>query len=247
MKTRITLLTAERHKITHVRQDLGYPHTHKLTYSTVVAAELTELLADYVVAFMKNSETGAFLMVALLGLEPGCNAYQNAHGWNATYVPLNIRRHPFSLGVGDGETMAICIDEASPVLTTDTAATALFDGKGLETPYLISQRKALATLRDGQEEVQDFIRALLNEGLIVPFEYIVTYQNGREQKIEGLYTVDLQGLDVLTADALQRLNVAGHLSNAYKVALSRTHISRLVQLHNAQYAPAIASVQIERR
>src|SRR5690606_10325046 len=79
--------------------------------------EMADIAREYPVIFPDN---GSELPAALLGLEPGQNAYVGADGrWRGSYIPATIRRYPFIFGdtgekEGDKQRYVVMFDPDAP-------------------------------------------------------------------------------------------------------------------------------------
>ena len=89
----------------------------------------------------------------MFGLRPGENYYYGQDGWDATYVPLLIQRHPFLIGADDANpdsnTLTMCLDSTSPFLS-ESDGIALFDENGNGTDFLVNRNELLTEVFQGE-------------------------------------------------------------------------------------------------
>lgn len=196
----------------------------------VVLSEFLRLVVHYPIVFTKNSETGNFLAVALLGFENGENLFWNNEQWQSIYTPLNIMRQPFFIGQENNQAV-ICIDTASSVLTTGKGE-AIFDTAGMETDFLQTIKSRLAELLEGETRIQDFIKALLALNLIMPMALDISFANAQQQRVQGLYTINEERLAQLDASELISLQQQGYLQPIYTMIASLGQIYALIQKKN---------------
>src|SRR3981189_953181 len=87
----------------------------------IVVSEFRKAAIQYPIVFAKNPETGRFGAYVLNGLEPEENLFWSGTTLDVAYVPLNIRRRPFFVGMANAAAGAkdnvLCIDIESPCLT----------------------------------------------------------------------------------------------------------------------------------
>src|SRR5579859_6926479 len=75
----------------------------------LVVSEFRRAIADFPIILAKHQETGRFSPYALMGLAPGENLFWDGSGLDSSYVPLNLRRLPFYVGIDEGRN-AVCVD-----------------------------------------------------------------------------------------------------------------------------------------
>lgn len=194
----------------------------------VVVSEFLKLAVQYPIAFTKSAETGAFICVALLGFEENL-FWQNNH-WQAIYVPLNIQRQPFFIGQ-ENNTPIICINPDSPVLNQNNGE-PLFNDAGSASEYLNQMQGLLAELIKGEAQTRQFIDALLEHKLITPMSLDISFANGTERKVQGLYTIDDTKLAALDKEALFSLHQRNYLQSIYTLVSSTSQIYSLIQKKN---------------
>lgn len=244
MSQKIVPVSAEHHSALKVNTSLGYPHAAKLDSSPLTFQEIEKAAADYALFLTKDVENGRFRLVALLGLGTSNNAYQNESGWNATYIPKNIRRYPFLIAYPEnGKNPILCIDETSPHLNV-TKGNALFEEDGTPSAFHRDMQKMLTEMLADQQKTDEFIEALNAQKLITPVS-LDARQGDRRRNLEGLYTIDGEQLSLLNAEQLQHLHLKGFLKAAFLIQASLTQLSRLTQLYNAQAGQAkVEAVEI---
>src|ERR1700692_4966362 len=69
------------------------------------ASEFRKAATQYPIVFAKHPETGRFGPYVLNGLEPEENLFWSGTTMDVSYVPLNIRRRPFFVGMAAQTTM----------------------------------------------------------------------------------------------------------------------------------------------
>lgn len=199
----------------------------------VVPSEFQKLVVDYPIMFSKNTETGHFVCVVLLGLEEGENLFWQAGEFNSIYIPLNITRHPFFVGEGDihDTQPVICIDVESPILS-EFHSEPLFDSEGQVSPYLQNAQSILAELIHGEQQATELIEQLLKHDLLVPLKLDIVFENGNAKQIKGMYSVDEVRLDRLDAESLLQLQNSGALQAIYTQLASLSQIYALIDKKN---------------
>ena len=88
-------LNSQEHKNLKFKKLDNVGHSSELHLTPVNVQEFSILCHDYPIVFVKDSETGQFRAVALLGIKPKQNLYLTDGGWEAEYIPEYLRQYPF--------------------------------------------------------------------------------------------------------------------------------------------------------
>ncbi|MGA9659428.1 MAG: SapC family protein [Asticcacaulis sp.] len=229
------ILNRDTHRDLRVNTRLGAEFHDNVQLVPVIAAELQTLMVDMPIYLMKDSETGAFGLFALLGFEPSENLLLGSDGWLANYVPLHMRRQPFMVGrasgVDVGAQSLISLDMDSPRLQTSEGE-ALFTKDGEQTPYLEDIIGLLSSMMAGVQATKGFIDAMLDLDLVEPVSISVKLANSDPRTLNGLYSLNEQAVQNLSADQLLALNSKGYLQAAYLLLGSGANMQKLINLKN---------------
>lgn len=198
-------------------------------------AEFRDLQAYYPIAFHVSGD-GQVQPLALLGLRQGENLFLDGDHWNVPYRPLAIRRHPFLIGVADGEPM-IHIDLDHPRVSRDgDVGEALFLEFGGNTPLLEKSASILRSLHDGLQSNAAFGQALHQHQLLEPFVLDIQFDNGEPHRLVGLHIIAEERLYALDGAALQALARSGHLHAIHMAIASLSHLRDLIDRANRRHA-----------
>jgi hypothetical protein len=202
-------------------------------------SEIAFAAADMPLCFAKDSQTGRFNLIALLGLIQPTNLFSIGGRFHATYVPRAAMLTGFRLD-GDGDA-GLAIDEGDP--TIGNRGELLFvDGR--PSAILNDLRGGLEQAINDAAASQKLVDSYATKRLIRPLKLMMRMSDGRQHDIAGLYTVDeaalrrMPDVDVLAlhhADALAPLSI---------LSSSLAQVERLFQLHNSRLAPSISSYDI---
>ncbi|PKM18255.1 MAG: multidrug transporter [Gammaproteobacteria bacterium HGW-Gammaproteobacteria-15] len=193
-------------------------------------AEFRTAQAYYPILFYKDGNTGQFMPVLLLGFQAGENLFVQPQGWQAGYVPLDISREPFTIGLQNGERV-IHINMAHPKVSTNNGE-ALFLQFGGQSPYLQQVAEQLETLHHGLTNAKQFSQQLLELELIESFVLDVRLNNGQQHSLHGFYTINEPRLAQLSGEQLAQLQQAGYLEAIYMMLASQSQFARLIGLKN---------------
>lgn len=229
------VLSSTHHKNLRVKsQPMGSVLT--LRNSSVIMQEFQQLVVNYPILFTKNPETGGFVSVAVFGFDEGENLFIKNGEWDALYIPLNVTRHPFMVGVqnkpdtGESE-QVVFINEADPRVQKQEGE-ALFNERGFPTSYLEKMTSVLKTLQDGFADTNNFINKLLSLNLIAPTTLKIEFSNQEQRHIQGYYSIDKSRLAALPAEAIAELHTLGYLQPIYTLLASFGHVYTLIDKKN---------------
>ena len=236
--TNHVLLDNVNHRDLRVRQVYAPREGYDVNVARVFPAEFVAIQRDYPMFFVKNSETGNFDVVALLGFENGENLFLGNPGWDADFIPLSIQRQPFLIGMQQQEVdgvpsqvPVIHIDLDHPSVGTDEGE-PLFLAQGGEAPYLERVASVLKAIHEGHEQSEELARSLVGLELIESVKIEVEFIDGSKKSLAGLFKINEERLAGLSGNALEVLNSSGHLRSVYLMLASLSSMSRLIDRKN---------------
>lgn len=207
----------------------------------IFPTEFEAVQREYPIFFSKDAD-GAFLSVALLGLDRDENLFLEAGGWNARYVPAIQQRGPFSIALrsGAGEPM-IHVDLDDPRVLAAQAeggGEPVFLPAGGNAPYLQHIARLLGVIYDGMEFSKAMFAAFEAHGLIEPVDVEIKLDDHTQYDLPDLYTISQDRFARLDGSALEGLHRAGYLAAAQWVLSSLGNVGWLVELKNRKRAGA---------
>jgi len=203
-----------------------------LTFPT----EYADVQRDYPIFFRKDSATGEYQSIALLGFRKDENLFLHGQGWNATYVPGIVARGPFLIGFQQQESggevhrnPVIHVDLDHPRIST-TEGEPVFLPHGGNSRYLDRIATILEGIRSGLEIGKAMFAAFTACDLIEPVNVEVRFSNEEQINLRSLYTISEEKLAALDGESLARLNRAGFLQGAFLVLASQSNVRRLIDM-----------------
>ena len=232
--TALTGLDRHRHAGLSLLPDRSQAWCAKLNSVFLNAVELGKACADYPIAFVRETNSGEYLPVALLGLRSGENQFVdgNGHWLSRTYVPAYVRRHPFCIAempaANGGEPQRlICVqeDQLAP------SVMPYFDAKGEATAAWKPVQDLIESMESARQQTRAFSRRLEAFGLFTPFDALALPQGGGQQmRLLGLHRVDEEKLNALGAREQKLLMRKGELRAVYAHLLSLENFARLLDM-----------------
>lgn len=241
--TNQVVLDKEKHKNTRILTNHGAEFRDAKHLIGVAPSEFRNLLAFYPIFFMKDPEGGQLAPVTMLGFESGENLYLDGDGWDAPYVPVNVRRQPFALqmvpAIGeDGEptqVAALTLNMDSPRVGEEDGERIL-DDDGNETEYFQRVQKWLWQLVEGQEASKAFVAKLESMDLVEGLDFQLNFNDGTARSMRGLFTIKEATLRQLNDEATLELHKLGYLDFIYSMLASLSHIGSLLARKNRRIA-----------
>src|SRR5882757_7823806 len=228
-------LSRQDHAELKINPDLAEASAARQHLIPIVASEFRKAATQYPIVFAKNPETGRFAPFVLNGLEPQENLFWSGTKMDAAYVPLNIRRRPFFVGMADPSSGAndnvLCIDIESSCISA-SGQTSIVDADGSDSPYLKEILSIVGNLVDGQKWTSSFINTALSLDLLCPIVLDIVLEDGKPLHVEGLYSIDEDRFRSLDKDEVARLWNEGLMELIYSVIISTGQIFNLIRLRN---------------
>ena len=238
--TNHVLLDNVNHRDLRVRQIYAPGEGYDVNVARVFPAEFVAIQRDYPMFFMKNTETGNFEVVALLGFENEENLFLRDPAWDADFIPLSIQRQPFLIGFQQQEVdgvpsqvPVIHIDLDHPSVGTDEGE-PLFLAQGGEAPHLERVASVLKAIHEGHEQSEEFARSLVGLELIESVKIEVEFRDGSKKSLAGLFKINEERLAGMNGNALEALNSSGYLQYVFLMLASLSSMSRLIDRKNRQ-------------
>lgn len=226
----IELLNNVDHLGVKIRTERGPDLGDNQMFCLSFPAEFRAAQAYYPILFYKDGNTGQFMPVLLLGFQADENLFLQQQEWQAGYLPLDIVRQPFTVGLQNDERV-IHIDTAHPRVS-NMQGEALFLALGGHSPYLQQVAEQLETLHHGISDAKQFSQQLLTLELIESFVLDVTLNNGEQHSLHGFYTINEPRLAQLSGEQLLQLQQTGYLDAIYMMLASQSQFARLIGFKN---------------
>jgi len=226
------------HKTLRVSTVYARGRGYDVNVTRVFPEEFAHLQREYPLFFVKNADSGDFEAIALLGFGDGENLYLTDTGWDAATIPLSIQRQPFLIGFQ--EQLVEGIPQQVPVVhidldhpgVGDAAGQPVFLPHGGESPYLERINSVLAAIHRGHEVSRSLSRLLVGLDLIESLAVEVEFIDGSKLGLGGLYSINEERLQRLSANGLEVLHQQGHLQDIYMMLASLLNVKQLTARKN---------------
>jgi hypothetical protein len=228
-------LSRQEHSGLKIDPGLAEASAAKQHLIPIVASEFRKAATQYPIVFAKHPETGRFGPYVLNGLEPEENLFWSGTTMDVSYVPLNIRRRPFFVGMADTSGGAndnvLCIDIESSCITA-SGQKSIVAADGSDSPYLKEILSFVGQLVHGQKQTSSFIATALSLDLLCPIVLDIVLEDGKPLHVDGLYSIDEDRFRSLDKDKIEQLWNEGLIELIYSVIISTGQIFNLIRLRN---------------
>lgn len=230
-------LSAEQHKDLGYEEKYGPEYGHQVGTVVILPNEFAKIQREYPILFRKDSETGRFFPVALLGFAENENLFLGENStWNARHIPHAVKQGPFFIGIQqqDSEQRLVVYINSNDSRIAHNTGSKLFNDNGTPSNSLIDIQKVLTARHQASEILEPMIEAFLKHDLLERVILEVDLASGATLKFDAGYTVHIEKLMALENEAVLELHKSGFLSLAYNVADSVNNIQGLIDIKNAK-------------
>lgn len=236
---RLVELSRSEHQGLRIRADRTEVHAARQHLIPIVVSEFRKAATQYPIVFAKHPETGRFAPYVLSGLSLEENLFWSGTELDVAYVPLNVRRQPFYVGIDDAPDApavnVLCIDLDHPALDSSGTRT-IVDADGSDSAYLKEILAILGELVAGKTATEQFIATVLSLELLAPIVLDIVLDDGTPLQVQGLYGLDEEKFRQLDDAEMAGLRRAGHLDLLYAVMIASGQIFKLIRLKNQHIA-----------
>ena len=190
--------------------------------------EFRSVQAQYPILFQKD-QSGQFQPVVLFGFEKGENLFLKGDKWDATYIPVMMRRDPFLIGQNKNnpENAVLSIDLDSPRVS-ESEGEALFQPMGGQTDFLQASVQLLNDMHHGMAQNKVFVDAMMAHGLIEDVTMDIKLKDGSENHLFGYSALNEEKIKDLKGDVLADFGEKGVLMPMFMMLASIVQMQQLV-------------------
>ncbi len=233
-------LTKEHHVVLPVDGKLP-PVFRGMMVIPLSYTEISLACHDYPLVFVSSDEGKTAVAMAVVGLEQQKNLFVSPDAtWDrGAYVPAYVRRYPFCMtrvnvsGTEQPERIA-CVEKRAVSAKGD----ALYDAKGEPLPVWETMRKLLFEFEADLARTEAMCKLIIELGLLESFNMQAKPNEGEPFTLSGMYRINEQKINELSADKLKELVQNGVLPRIYAHLMSMSNFARLMTRRAAQSKPA---------
>ena len=232
--SKVSPLNNEKHSDIKIAASSDYRRFKEQNLIPVIAHDFSLLATEFPIVFVKNSETGQFIAVAMMGIKSGLNLYCQTEHWGSPVTPIGFTNAPFSLVKknADSDEVVVCIDEESN-LVNKTSGESLFNAQGEQSDYLNNKAKKLIQIAQNTIQTQGITQLFSEKKLLTARQLTVNLLDEKEPfVISGIYTIDETILNAMPIEEFEQLRSQGLLPLIYAHLTSLHQMTRLTKKHN---------------
>ncbi len=229
-------LNREAHRALCYSDLKDYSFTEQVNSVPLTGIEFFEASRDYPVLFSKD-EDGNFFPLTLLSLLPKGHKQLSGEGeWTDSYIPAFVRRYPFAL-TDDG---TVCLDKQAPHFNeltegdNEASGERLFSEEGENTKALDNIINFLNSYDQQHKNTRQYCDEAKELELFRPFNIQVILVENQPVRLDGLYVIDEQRLDDLSAEQVNEWFRSGWLAWTYAHLHSLGALNRLVKRQQSE-------------
>ena len=223
----IVAVSSNNHRKIKIKDNDTLAQSKNRNFAPVVVQEFVPASQEFPITFIKDSETGQFRAIVLLGLKPEENLFYNESEWQATYKPQALTLFPFLLSQGE-EQSVLCFDQSTDVVN-EAEGNSLFDEQGNQSTWLTELGEKVVQYVEKTYATKNFIKLLLEHELLAPQTLNLKLENEEDYSLNGLYAIDEKKLNALSDDNFNALRKTGALPAIYAALLSMQRIHSLAR------------------
>ena len=205
--------------------DSNMAHVSSQQVIPIIFQEFLSAARSYPIVFVKNTDTGRFQSVCVLGIKPGQNKFVKNNKWTTGYIPQVVRNAPLYLIAEEASQnqLHLGIDETSSRVDLDEGE-LLFDVDGKETAYLLARKESLVAYLESEAVTKNIIDLLVEMDLLI-HQQLSVHVDGENVSIKGVYIIDEEKLSQLADDQALTLYKNGLLAPIYAHLMSLHQLS----------------------
>lgn len=227
----LSVISKSKHANHYWLRASGYNFAAEDSLCPLVISEVSTACMSLPIAFTVQNEE--FIPVAIQGLQAKKNLFVlNDNSWFSSYIPALYRGYPFSLASSDEGNEVLCINSDALRKIEEEGAENIFDSEGSPSATVQQIFDFLTKVSQSRKITRSICAQLAEMQLIVPWEIKLELEE-ENQEINGLFRIDENAFNKLSADKLCALRDSGGLNLVYCQLLSMQKIAVLINLYKS--------------
>lgn len=230
---KVVPLNSKQHQQVKVSGDSPLIYAASKHLSEITVSEIGKISCSNPIFFSRDPNTGKWVIIAVYSFHVGSNLLVQETQSDANYLPTSIQAYPLFLTANSGENKgySISIDEAY-AQQKNSKGDSLFKDNGESSIELNSLVKMLEADVKNHTQTHFFTEKLEELSLFKQMDVGVEYIDNSMDTLAGLYTIDEEKMQSLSAEQLQALHNVGYLPPIYAVLNSLFQLNALIKRHN---------------
>lgn len=211
-----------------------------VTFAVIFPHEFKRAQGDYPIFFRKVEQRQTYEALALFGFKEFENLFVDDNGWNAEYIPITVRRRPFTIGFQQSEqggkveeSPVVYVDMDSPRVS-ETEGEPIFLPHGGHAPHFEQVTAMLQDIFTGDNMTNEFAKELEKHELLEEFTLTVDLEGDDKLRISGFSTINEDKFHQLSDEVLGEFHRKGYLAYIYMMFASINNIHKMSRLKKAK-------------
>lgn len=231
-KSLVPFSRTQHRSLTRPKVHANYGFAADTNIIPLLVSEVPQAVRHFPIVFIKDRQSSAVNLVALVGKGDGRNQFVDANGqWRpGVYIPAWVRRYPFALMAdAKGEGM-LAVDVEALIFKDKRDAQPLVNSDGEPTDQLqkiMEFQKEFLALSDLTERVTN---ALVQADVLEDAGFSTRRaESDKPLSVQGFMVVNEPKLKALKREQVERLHRADALGLAYTQLLSMATLGQMVK------------------
>ena len=226
-------LTSKAHRDLKVVEESVFDVAARQHVINIRANEIAHAVTGFPIFFARDPNTGAFTVSIMTSFESSTNLFIRSGSWDATFSPSAMTTYPLFLMNSETSEQgyAVGFDDQNPAFSK-VSGRRLFEENGKPSLYLDEMTKALQAGAEADVQTRYFVEKLEELELFKAIDVLVSYADGKVQKIQGLNTVDEERLQAFPDDRIVELHKSGYMVPLHAMLISTFQLNALIRRQN---------------
>ncbi|REL25632.1 SapC family protein [Thalassotalea euphylliae] len=234
--TALVALNSEQHQSLCIKANAELEFAASQHLLSLKVQEVGQAGSSFPVFLMKDPSSGVWRISAVASFAMGTNLFVESGQWLPAFKPLAMQTFPFYLMKAPGEEKGytIGINPASAAFSEQKtqADQAIFSSSGKASAQLMRVTQLLEASIEQDIHTYQFGQAMQELGLVKAINLVIHRQDGSQETLQGLCTIDEDKLNALSGEQLKSLSEKGYLSPIYAMLTSIYQLNALIRRNN---------------
>lgn len=231
--TTLVALNSEQHQSLFIKEQAETNFAAKQHLINLRVHEIAQALTSLPVFLMKDPNSGVWRISAITSFSMGHNLLVENGQWQVGFKPLAMQTYPFYLmkAEGDAKGYTVGIDPESEAFSSESGA-PIFSEKGKAGEHLSKATRLLEASIEQDIQTYQFGQAIHDLGLVKAINLVVHRQDGSQETLQGLCTIDEDKFNALSGEQLIMLRDKGYLAPIHAILFSIYQLNDLIHRNN---------------
>lgn len=231
--TELIELNSEAHRDLNVVEESVFDVAARQHVINIRANEIAHAASGFPIFFTQDPGSGGFTVSIMTSFESGANLFVRSGSWDAAFSPTTMATYPLFLMKSESSEQGYTVgfNDQNPAFTKE-GGRRLFEENGMPSPYLEEMTMALQAGAEADIQTRYFMEKVEELELLKAIDVLISYADGKVQKIQGLHTVDEERLQAFPDSRVVELQKSGYLLPLHAMLMSTFQLNALIRRQN---------------